>query len=40
MEGRKAILRVHAKGKPLAPDVDLEQYADQLADLLLAAVAA
>ena len=24
LEGRKAILRVHAKGKPFAPDVDLE----------------
>jgi cell division protease FtsH len=27
MEGRKAILRVHAKGKPFAPDVDLEAVA-------------
>ena len=24
MEGRKAILRVHAKGKPFSPDVDLD----------------
>src|SRR4051794_32607390 len=24
LEGRKAILRVHSKGKPLAPDVDLD----------------
>jgi cell division protease FtsH len=27
MEGRKAILRVHAKGKPFAPDVDLDAVA-------------
>ncbi|MGY1705846.1 ATP-dependent zinc metalloprotease FtsH [Geodermatophilus sp. SYSU D00697] len=27
LEGRKAILAVHAKGKPLAPDVDLETVA-------------
>jgi cell division protease FtsH len=27
MEGRKAILRVHAKGKPFAPDVDLDSVA-------------
>ncbi|HEY2948469.1 MAG TPA: ATP-dependent zinc metalloprotease FtsH [Micromonosporaceae bacterium] len=27
MEGRKAILRVHAKGKPFTPDVDLEAVA-------------
>ncbi|MGZ5358930.1 MAG: ATP-dependent zinc metalloprotease FtsH, partial [Solirubrobacterales bacterium] len=27
LEGRKAILAVHAKGKPLAPDVDLETMA-------------
>lgn len=27
MEGRKAILRVHAKGKPFAPDVDLDTIA-------------
>ncbi len=27
LEGRKAILRVHARGKPLAPDVDLETLA-------------
>ncbi|MBT8225110.1 MAG: ATP-dependent metallopeptidase FtsH/Yme1/Tma family protein [Dactylosporangium sp.] len=27
MEGRKAILRVHAKGKPLTPDVDLDAVA-------------
>ena len=27
MEGRKAILRVHAKGKPFAPDVDLDTVA-------------
>ncbi|MGY1820642.1 ATP-dependent zinc metalloprotease FtsH [Geodermatophilus sp. SYSU D00079] len=27
LEGRKAILSVHAKGKPLAPDVDLETVA-------------
>jgi len=27
LEGRKAILRVHAKGKPLAPDVDLDVIA-------------
>jgi cell division protease FtsH len=27
MEGRKAILRVHAKGKPFTPDVDLDQFA-------------
>lgn len=27
MEGRKAILRVHAKGKPFAPDVDLDNVA-------------
>jgi len=27
LEGRKAILRVHAKGKPFAPDVDLETVA-------------
>jgi cell division protease FtsH len=27
LEGRKAILRVHAKGKPLAADVDLETVA-------------
>src|SRR4029079_11975311 len=27
MEGRKAILRVHAKGKPFSPDVDLDAVA-------------
>ncbi len=27
MEGRKAILRVHAKGKPFTPDVDLDAVA-------------
>ena len=27
MEGRKAILRVHARGKPFAPDVDLDAVA-------------
>jgi len=27
MEGRKAILRVHAKGKPFTPDVDLDSVA-------------
>jgi cell division protease FtsH len=27
MEGRKAILRVHAKGKPFTPDVDLDSFA-------------
>ncbi len=27
MEGRKAILRVHAKGKPFTPDVDLDALA-------------
>jgi len=27
MDGRKAILRVHAKGKPFAPDVDLDAVA-------------
>jgi cell division protease FtsH len=27
MEGRKAILQVHAKGKPFAPDVDLDTLA-------------
>jgi len=27
MQGRKAILRVHAKGKPFAPDVDLDSVA-------------
>jgi cell division protease FtsH len=27
MEGRKAILRVHAKGKPFAPDVDIDAVA-------------
>ncbi len=27
MEGRKAILRVHAKGKPFMPDVDLDSVA-------------
>jgi cell division protease FtsH len=27
LEGRKAILRVHSKGKPLAPDVDLDVIA-------------
>jgi cell division protease FtsH len=27
MEGRKAILRVHAKGKPFSPDVDLDTIA-------------
>ncbi len=27
MEGRKAILRVHAKGKPFTPDVDLDSIA-------------
>jgi cell division protease FtsH len=27
LEGRKAILRVHAKGKPFSPDVDLETVA-------------
>ncbi|WP_213454982.1 ATP-dependent zinc metalloprotease FtsH [Rhizomonospora bruguierae] len=27
MEGRKAVLRVHAKGKPFAPDVDLDAVA-------------
>ncbi|HEX6872654.1 MAG TPA: ATP-dependent zinc metalloprotease FtsH [Micromonosporaceae bacterium] len=27
MEGRKAILRVHAKGKPFSPDVDLDSVA-------------
>jgi cell division protease FtsH len=27
MEGRKAILRVHAKGKPFQPDVDLDSVA-------------
>jgi cell division protease FtsH len=27
LEGRKAILRVHAKGKPFSPDVDLEVLA-------------
>jgi cell division protease FtsH len=27
MEGRKAILRVHAKGKPFTPDVDLDTIA-------------
>ena len=27
LEGRKAILRVHAKGKPFAPDVDLDNVA-------------
>jgi len=27
LEGRKAILRVHTKGKPLAPDVDVEVLA-------------
>ncbi len=27
MEGRKQILRVHAKGKPFAPDVDLDSVA-------------
>jgi cell division protease FtsH len=27
MEGRKAILRVHARGKPFTPDVDLETLA-------------
>jgi cell division protease FtsH len=27
LEGRKAILRVHAKGKPFAPDVDLDVIA-------------
>ncbi|WP_163513640.1 ATP-dependent zinc metalloprotease FtsH [Fodinicola acaciae] len=27
MEGRKSILRVHAKGKPFAPDVDLDTIA-------------
>jgi cell division protease FtsH len=27
LEGRKAILRVHAKGKPFSPDVDLEVIA-------------
>ncbi|HEY0486665.1 MAG TPA: ATP-dependent zinc metalloprotease FtsH [Mycobacteriales bacterium] len=27
LEGRKAILRVHAKGKPFAPDVDLDTFA-------------
>jgi cell division protease FtsH len=27
LEGRKAILRVHAKGKPFAPDVDLDAVA-------------
>jgi cell division protease FtsH len=27
LEGRKRILEVHAKGKPLAPDVDLETVA-------------
>jgi cell division protease FtsH len=26
-EGREAILRVHARGKPLAPDVDLSKIA-------------
>ncbi|MBI2303808.1 MAG: ATP-dependent metallopeptidase FtsH/Yme1/Tma family protein [Chloroflexi bacterium] len=29
MNGRKAILEVHAKGKPLAPDVNLETLAKQ-----------
>ena len=24
LEGRKAILRVHGRGKPIAPDVDLD----------------
>jgi cell division protease FtsH len=27
LNGRKAILRVHAKGKPFAPDVDLDTFA-------------
>jgi len=27
MEGRKSILRVHAKGKPFTPDVDLDSFA-------------
>lgn len=27
MEGRKAILRVHAKGKPFSPDIDLDAVA-------------
>ena len=29
MQGRRAILKVHTKGKPLAPDVDLDRIAKQ-----------
>ena len=33
MKGREAILRVHAKNKPLAPDVDLKLLLNKHRDL-------
>ena len=33
LNGREQILRVHAKGKPLAPDVDLRSLAKRTAGM-------